>query len=317
MGAQDDLVAPFEEATRLPRSERERLAATLGQLQQAAEALARRAADGAGAEEVAGVKIAAAAAVMRDELRHGPVELGAVGLRQALRRQPLAAHRLGEEERLERDVERAGTLVRLIPEIVERLGVAGRPLRLGLAERRERFGGHYPGRDRRREILGEERAQRLVFPGLHIARRPIVEQAQADDAIARRGDRDRLALRVARPDPDAELKLVIEVVARAEARRGLLPRLAPALGSPHRRTPGAHRRAPPRRPGPFGRNTPSGRLWIGNSAWPLAEATQRLRLLSCVASIMGASGNSWQSPANTHRNPFAARSSPARSASGG
>src|SRR5260221_5460881 len=231
MGAQDDLVATFEEATRLPRSERERLAATLGQLQQAAEALARRAADGAGAEEVAGVKIAAAAAVMRDELRHGPVELGAVGLRQAWRRKPLAAHRLGEEERFERDVERAGTLVRLIPEIVERLGVAGRPLRLGLAERRERFGGHYPGRDRRREILGEERAQRLVFPGLHIARRPIVEQAQADHAIARRGDRDRLAPRVARPDPNARVKLIERVAATGQNGWRPVCGLVPACGS--------------------------------------------------------------------------------------
>src|SRR5260370_35028775 len=104
MGAQDDLVAILEKATHLPRSERERLAATLGQLQQAAEGLARRAADGARAEEVAGVKIAAAAARMRGKLRHGPVELGAVALRQALRRPPPGPHRHRDEERRAPDV---------------------------------------------------------------------------------------------------------------------------------------------------------------------------------------------------------------------
>src|SRR5262249_59478006 len=41
------------------------------------------------------------------------------------------------------------------------------------------------------------------------------------------------------------------------------------------------------RPWPPGRrNTPSGRFWIGKSAWPLAEATQLRRPGACVSSIM-------------------------------
>src|SRR6185312_12514293 len=160
------------------------------QLEQAAEAVARRAADRAGAEQIAGIEVAATAAVMRDELRHGPIEIGALGLRQALWRHALAAHRPGDDQRLERDIEGAGALVRLVPEIVERPGIIGWARYLGLPERRQRLHRHHPGRDRRCEILGEKGTERLAFPGLHIARRPIVEEAQSDDVVACRRNRN-------------------------------------------------------------------------------------------------------------------------------
>ena len=51
---------------------------------------------------------------------------------------------------------------------------------------------------RGREALAEERTERLVFPGLYVARRPVVDQADAEDVILRGLDRDRLAERVAR-----------------------------------------------------------------------------------------------------------------------
>ncbi|RYF66813.1 MAG: hypothetical protein EOO22_20425, partial [Comamonadaceae bacterium] len=57
------------------------------------------------------------------------------------------------------------------------------PLERGCAKRRQRFHGHDPRRQRAREILGEERPERLVFPGLQIARRPVVEQAHAEQVL--------------------------------------------------------------------------------------------------------------------------------------
>src|SRR5579871_2924243 len=42
---------------------------------------------------------------------------------------------------------------------------------------------------------------------------------------------------------------------------------------------------PPRGGPPAGLNTPSGRFWIGNSLWPLAEATQLCRRMSWVSSM--------------------------------
>src|SRR6185437_6878852 len=143
----------------------------------------------------------------------------------------------------ERDIEGAGALVRLVPEIVERPGIIGWARHLGLPERRQRLHRHHPGRDRRCEILGEKGTERLAFPGLHIARRPIVEEAQSDDVVACRRNRNWLALRIARPDPDAELELVIEIAAWAKARHGLARRLALALRPAHRRARGADRRA--------------------------------------------------------------------------
>ena len=43
---------------------------------------------------------------------------------------------------------------------------------------------------------------------------------------------------------------------------------------------------PPRGLPPCVLNTPNGRFWMGNSAWPLADATQLRRAGSCVASVM-------------------------------
>jgi hypothetical protein len=59
------------------------------------------------------------------------------------------------------------------------------------------------------EILGEERTERLVFPGLNVARGPIVQKREPGDMGIRLADRDRLAERVPRSYPDAKLELVI------------------------------------------------------------------------------------------------------------
>ena len=53
-------------------------------------------------------------------------------------------------------------------------------------------GGHWrdPGRDGGGEVLGEERAQGLVFPGLNVAGGPVVKKADAEEVMLCLSDRD-------------------------------------------------------------------------------------------------------------------------------
>src|SRR5207302_1520 len=81
----------------------------------AATARCFRAGDRAESEEIADLEIAAIAGVMRDHLRDGPVEKRGRGLRQAMRRHAVAAHRFGCEIGFERDVESAlRTILRIV-----------------------------------------------------------------------------------------------------------------------------------------------------------------------------------------------------------
>ncbi|MNR27998.1 hypothetical protein D3C85_1452990 [compost metagenome] len=50
----------------------------------------------------------------------------------------------------------------------------------------------------------------MVLPGLKVARRPVVEQAEAGDVAARLMDRDGLAEGGALADPDAQFQLDVE-----------------------------------------------------------------------------------------------------------
>ena len=76
-------------------------------------------------------------------------------------------------------------------------------------ERRQRFASDDPRRDRGAEALALERSGRNRLPGLDGARRPIVEQAIAEDMVARRRERDRRPERVAARDERADLELEI------------------------------------------------------------------------------------------------------------
>ena len=53
-------------------------------------------------------------------------------------------------------------------------------------------------------------AQRLIFPCLNIASRPVVEEAVTCDMIAGGLDIDRLTQGVAATDPDPKLQLVVQ-----------------------------------------------------------------------------------------------------------
>ena len=101
----DHVVAVLEKPARLAGRKRNRLAPAFGDFQEAAEAARCRTGDRAGAEQVAGVEVAAAAGVMRDQLRHGPIEVARVAVGQAMGREIPVAHALGEQQDLQPEVD--------------------------------------------------------------------------------------------------------------------------------------------------------------------------------------------------------------------
>ena len=113
--------------------------------------------------------------------------------------------------------------------------VAVRARRLGDAERLQRLGGDDPRRHGRAEALAEERPERLRFPLLDVARRPVVDEAEPERcARRRRAIGIGSPWRVAGTDPHRELQLVIELAARAD--RSAPPRRAVCAGRCGRRT---------------------------------------------------------------------------------
>src|SRR5262249_40526106 len=153
-----------------------------------------------------------------DELGDGPVEIARVAGRQPMRRKPSVAQARREQEHFEVDRERAARLVALVEQMGKRSRIAVGPRRPRGAGRSQRLGRDPPWRDAGAEALAEERTERLVFPSLDVARRPIVEEAEAGDVTFRLGDGNRRPELIARADPDAELELVIQIARGTEAR---------------------------------------------------------------------------------------------------
>ena len=73
--------------------------------------------DGAGGQQVAGQQIAAVAGVVRNQLRGSPIKVAQIGPAQPVRRVPGGAHRRGQQECFQRQVDRAGVLVRRVEQI--------------------------------------------------------------------------------------------------------------------------------------------------------------------------------------------------------
>ena len=130
-------------------------------------------------------------------------------------------HLLRLDKDLKIDVDAAEFFVLLVREIIERCRIAGFAFECFCSERCECLHRDDKRRDRRREILCEKRPERLVFPCLYVAGRPVVDEAQPEDMFLRLADRDRRAQLIALPDKKADLHLVIEILARDKHRRSL------------------------------------------------------------------------------------------------
>ncbi len=191
--AHDHLVAVFQEPARLAGGQGDGPRAAPRQLQQAAARAFVRARHGAARQQVAGSQVAAVAGVMRRaSARTSSTSTERLPRAEATGAPPDAPHLPGREQHLEREVEAP-----VRPRWQARRGTAaatGRPraaAKAGDAERRERFERDHPGRDGGREVLGEERPERLVLPLLDVARRPVVHEAEAEQVLFGLGDGDR------------------------------------------------------------------------------------------------------------------------------
>src|SRR5262245_16332911 len=118
---------------------------------------------------------------MSEHLRECPIEVSRVTCAEAVRGVSLFAHLLGRDEDFEFDVEAAALAVFVRIQIRQRLRIALRTFESGRAEGRQSFHSYNPRRDRRGEALREERPQRLIFPALNVARRPVIDQTQTKD----------------------------------------------------------------------------------------------------------------------------------------
>src|SRR5258706_6477813 len=150
-------------------------------------------------------------------LREGPVLMAKARTRNSnsLR---IAAPRLGLERNLELDIDGPTLSVAGAIQVSERLGILRRaPPRT--TEWRKRIQRYDPRRNRGREILGLEWPQRGRLPGLNVARRPVVQQTDAENMILGPVDQYGRALFIADANEDAEFQLIIETRAGGQFRR--------------------------------------------------------------------------------------------------
>ena len=168
------------------------------------------------------------------ELRHGPVHVGRRTPAETMGRKARFPHLRRQDEDLKLDGQGARRLIAVAPQIGQGLGIDRGPRRLGTAKRRHGFRCDDPGRDGGQEVLGQERAEGLVFPGLQVSGGPVVEKAEAGDVILGVFDGNGVAEGVALADPDTEFQLVIEAAAGAKAWRVVVRVLALAAWTDHR-----------------------------------------------------------------------------------
>ena len=171
---------------------------------------------------------------MRDHLAERPVHVGKLCFAELHRRHGAGAHLRGGKIDLHPDRKAALRLIVRVHQIGQRLRIAFRARRLRGPERGQGFGGHHPGGDGGMKALGQKRAERLIFPRLHVPRRPIVEQTDPCQMVARVAYRNRTAQIVGPGNPGPQLQLEIQPFARAEAGRVRIGRLALPMGPPHR-----------------------------------------------------------------------------------
>src|ERR1700733_12462463 len=110
------------------------------------------------------------------------------------------------------------------------------------SKRRKRFRCNNPRGNTGHEILCQERAERLIFPGLDISRRPVVEQAEAGDMARSFIDWNRMTPGIAGANPDAELQFNVEPPAWSESRLRFVGVFGLAARTRHRCTRYSHRR---------------------------------------------------------------------------
>ena len=115
--------------------------------------------------------------MMRHQLRHGPVQLSGAADGQTVRCEMPGSQVLGDEQHLELESQRAALLIGRVEQMLHGRRIAGRARRLRSPERGERLRRDHPRRNSGGEVLREKRSERHILPGLDVARRPVIQQA--------------------------------------------------------------------------------------------------------------------------------------------
>src|SRR4051812_21819733 len=165
---------------------------------------------------------------MRKHLRNAPVHVAEIADAESHWRGLSVAHLASVERKFECQVNSA-----LLAIFVARKIRQWRRVTLWTSEclrtiGHERFHGDDPWRDGRSETLGEEWSERLVLPRLNVARRPIVNETEAEDVLLGLVDRNALAEFVSGADIETDLEFIVETLAGSELRRlrGIIARLS-------------------------------------------------------------------------------------------
>ena len=150
---------------------------------------------GAGAKQVARPQVAAVGRVVRHQLGHGPVGIPVVGLGDSVTGVACSLHLRGLEPHLQFNIDSALRRVFGRVQVIQRGRVTCGPGE-GFAERGQCVQRHDPGGQRAGEVLRQKRPQGLVFPALHVAGAPVVEQGHTKHMVFGLCHPDRLAQRV-------------------------------------------------------------------------------------------------------------------------
>ena len=170
---------------------------------------------------------------MREHLPERPIEIERAAVRECHRGVTGLAHARRPQRRQHGQADTAACAICGIVEIRQRRGIACGARRERRAEGRQRFERHDPRADRAGKILGEERPEWLILPGLHVARRPVVQDAHAEEIIVDFAEWNRCAHRVAGPDDGGQFKLVVERARRPDGRCGIMRAFALSTRPPH------------------------------------------------------------------------------------
>src|SRR5665213_2275366 len=182
---ENHFVAILKKLSRLARRQRDRLRAAPGQFQKTAARVWRFTGNGSACQQIAGLQIAAVAGMVRNQLGRSPVQVTEPAAANSGFGRSLFPHPGRSKVHLKRDIEGPAPAVFRRIEIGKRRRIALRARERGGAERFQGFGCDNPWRNRGCETLPQKRAERLIFPCLYIARRPVVHEAETEDMRSR------------------------------------------------------------------------------------------------------------------------------------
>jgi len=180
MGRKITFVAILDKGADFARGQGDRAGAVDAQLHQAAIALRGRTRDRAGAEQIPGGEFAAVAGVMRDHLRHGPIEIVVLLADMRGGGSPFAeAPR--HQQRLRGDIEVTFALIGIVPKD----GGAAPDRRQDAQVARRGNGASasvamIQGETVLPKLLPGNGPSGLRFPLLDVARRPVVEKTEPE-----------------------------------------------------------------------------------------------------------------------------------------